>query len=163
MLKLLMLLDFTYLFFLFVLAPGKIPSKTDHPFSGGISSTSPLPQLDTEYSTLQLSKVTVLMMGRRMKSQNKGCRSPSNPYFHGTGGVFTYMNGWFWWEISTRLQICPRKTFSETIRHRWYQAGSRYWWNYQGLAAWFLRAKSGDLFGIVIRDPNSTVGKVTSN
>ena len=27
----------------------------------------------------------------------------------------------------TRLQICPRKTFSETIRHRWYQAGSKYW------------------------------------
>ena len=27
-------------------------------------------------------------------------------------------------------------TFSETIRHRWYPSGSKYWWN-QGLAAWF--------------------------
>ena len=35
-------------------------------------------------------------------------------------------------------------TFSETRpRHRWYQAGSKYWWN-QGLAAWF-RAKSTSL------------------
>ncbi len=39
------------------------------------------------------------------------------------------MNDW-----ESRLQICHRKTFSETIRHRWYQAGSKYWWN-QGLAA----------------------------
>ena len=29
----------------------------------------------------------------------------------------------------TRLQICPRKTFSEAFRHRWYQGGN------QGLAA----------------------------
>ena len=27
----------------------------------------------------------------------------------------------------SRLQMCPRKTCSETIRHRWYQAGSKYW------------------------------------
>ncbi len=38
-------------------------------------------------------------------------------------GVFVFCHNW------TRLQICPRKTFSETIRHRWYQAGSKYWWN----------------------------------
>ena len=46
---------------------------------------------------------------------------------------------WESWCSDSRLQICPRKTFWETIRHRWYQAGSKYWWN-QGLAAWF-RAK----------------------
>ena len=27
----------------------------------------------------------------------------------------------------TRLQICPRKTSSETSRHRWYYYGSKYW------------------------------------
>ena len=27
----------------------------------------------------------------------------------------------------SRLQICPQKIYSETIRHRWYQAGSKYW------------------------------------
>ena len=35
-------------------------------------------------------------------------------------------------------------TFSETIHHRWYQAGSKYWWN-QGLAALMNRAKSTTL------------------
>ena len=46
------------------------------------------------------------------------------------------------------MQICTCNTFSETIRHRWYQAGSKYW-KLQGLAAWF-RAKSTTQSNILI-------------
>ena len=48
----------------------------------------------------------------------------------------------FSWKGTQGCKFVPY-TSSETIRHRWYQAGSKYWWN-QGLVAWF-RAKSTTL------------------
>ena len=49
-------------------------------------------------------------------------------------------NYWTW--CTPRLQICPRKTFSETTkRHRWYWNGSKYGW-IQGFGGGRFRAKS---------------------
>ncbi len=36
----------------------------------------------------------------------------------------------------SRLQICPRNRISETFRHRWYQAGSKYWFSGPNLQLW---------------------------
>ena len=38
----------------------------------------------------------------------------------------------------SRLQICPQYIFGNYPPHRWYQKGSKYWWN-QGLAALIQR------------------------
>ena len=60
--------------------------------------------------------------------------------------------------------FCPRNTFSETIRHRWYQAESKYWWFPQGLAAWFFgpnlqacsRAVSYHIFFLMVKTRSPT-------
>ena len=67
-----------------------------------------------------------------------GWRSPATSHVNSPSQKGHQQNcqGSSWINVmKTRLH-----TSSETSRHRWYRAGSKYWWN-QGLAAWF-RAKS---------------------